>query len=135
MRKVCIVLLSMVFVSPLVSQHLIGLHKQEVIKELKTNSRNFKIDNSSVNHIYKYLKYIDKNSEQTFLIFLSENDICTSTKLMSDYSNLNILNKDLNRKYKKVGKDKWIYNLGGTAYMVKLKREEWFFTIFTSKKE
>lgn len=135
MRKVFIVLLSMVFVSPLVSQHLIGLHKEEVIKEIKTNNRNFIIDKSSVNYIYKYLKYIDKNGEQTFLVFLSENDICTSTKLMSDYSNLVILNKDLNKKYKKVGQNKWTYNLGGIVYMVKLKREEWFFTIFTSKKE
>ncbi len=135
MRKVFIVLLSMVFVSPLLSQHLIGLNREEVIKEVKTNNRNFIIDNSSVNHTYKYLKYIDKNSEQTFLVFLSKNDICTSTKLMSDYSNLDILNKDLNRKYKKDGQDKWTYNLRGTAYVVKLKREEWFFTIFTSKKE
>lgn len=134
MSKVFIVLLIFI-VSPINSQHLIGLHKDEVIKEVKAKNRNFVIDNSSVNHTYKYLKYIDKNSEQTLLVFLSEKDICTSTKLMSDYSNLDVLKKDLNMKYKKVGKDMWTYSLKGTAYLVKLKREEWFFTIFTSKKD
>ncbi len=134
MKKIFIGLLSVFFVLPLLSQHFIGLHKDAVIKEVKANNKNFLIDNSTVNNTYKYLKYIDKNNDQTLLVFLSETDICTATKLMSDYSNLDIAKKDLNARCKKQGKDKWTYNVNGTVYLVKLKKEEWFFTIFTSKK-
>jgi len=135
MRHVLIAVLLLIFISPLESQHLIGLHKDQVIKEIKFGKPNFMIDNSTVNHTYHYLKYIDKNSEQTLLVFLSDKDICTSTKLMSDYSLLDLVKKDLNMNYKKINEYSWTYQWKGVTYLVILKQEEWFFTIFTSKKE
>jgi hypothetical protein len=135
MRNVLIAVLLLIFISPLESQHLIGLHKNQVIKEIKTSKSNFIMDNSTVNHTYNYLKYIDKNSEQTLLVFLSDKDICTSTKLMSDYSLLDLVKRDLNMNYKKINTCSWTYQWKGITYLVKLKQEEWFFTIFTSKKE
>ncbi|HEY4787685.1 MAG TPA: hypothetical protein VIH57_16625, partial [Bacteroidales bacterium] len=83
----------------------------------------------------KYLKYINKITDQTMLLFLSEKDICTSTKLMSDYSNLLQVKKDLDKNYKSAGKNTWKYTKDGVKYVVKLKREEWFFTVFTAKEE
>lgn len=134
MRKIVLFIMLAGLAAPVFSQHLIGLTKDEVGKEVKASYPNFFIDNTSVNHTYKYLKYIDRNNEQTLLVFLSENDICTSTKLMVDYMYLDGMKKDLNKKYKKAGTNKWTYTRGNTAYQITLKREEWFFSLFTSKK-
>ena len=134
MIKGVILLAVMIFlVSPVKAQHFIGKTKELVEKEMETSFPDFAIDKSSVNHTYKYLKYINKVTEQTLLVFLSENDLCTSTKLVSDYANLLQVKKELNSKCKPAGKDKWKYTQNGVKYVVKLKREEWFFTVFTSK--
>lgn len=119
----------------LFSQHLIGLNKEQVISVMKKDYPSFDLDNSTVNYTYKYLKYIDKFSEQTMLIFLSDNNVCTSTKLISDYSNINEVKNKLNTTCKKSGKDKWTYMVQGKTFLVTLQRTEWFFTVFTTSKK
>ena len=54
---------------------------------------------------------------------------------MSDYSNLETVKSSLKKSYKPNGKDKWKYSIAGVEYSVVLKREEWYFTVFTSKKD
>ncbi len=132
-QKVILLAVMTMIVFPVKSQHFIGKTKDMVQEEMKTSYPDYAVDNSSVNHTYKYLKYINKVTEQTLLVFLSDADVCTSTKLMSDYSNLLQVKKDLNSKYKPAGKDTWKYTLNGVKYIVKLKRGDWFFTVFTSK--
>lgn len=131
-KSILLALLSIIAFSAK-SQHLVGKTKDQVVQEIKVSMPDYVIDNSSVNHTYKYLKYVNKVTEQTLLVFLSEADVCTSTKLMSDYSNLLQVKKDLNAQCKPAGKDIWKYTAGGVKYIVKLKREEWYFTVFTSK--
>jgi hypothetical protein len=132
MTKVCIIFCLLIFKLSAYGQHLIGFTKDKVADEMKKTD--FVLDNSAVNTTYKYLKYVDKFNDQTMLVFLSENDVCTSTRLMSDYSNLELVRSTLKKNYKAAGKDKWVYNIGGVAYSVVLKKEEWYFTVFTSKK-
>jgi hypothetical protein len=119
----------------LFAQHLIGLDIEQVKTTMKKHYPSFDIDNTTVNNTYKYLKYIDRFSEQTLLVFLSEKDISTATKLMSAYTNLEDIKSRLNKAYKPNGKDKWTYKVNGITYLITLKRSEWFFTVFTSKKE
>ena len=107
--------------------------RDKIEDELKKSYPSFSRDNTFVNHTYNYLKYIDKLSEQTLLIFLSDQNICTSTKLICDYSELNNIKLKL-KQYRPVGKDKWTYKKDGKEYIVRLNREEWFFTLFTSLK-
>jgi len=134
-RWVSLLLMMLLLVLPVKSQHFIGKTKAQVEKEMKASYADFALDNSTVNNTYKYLKYVNKLTEETLLVFLSEDDICTSTKLASDYANLLQVKKDLNAKYKPAGKEKWRYTKDGVKYLVKLKREEWFFTVFTSKEK
>ena len=131
--RVFVLFITMLVSFPAGSQHFIGMQKEQLIMEMKTVYPDFVIDSSSVNHTYKYLKYIDKFNEQTLLVFLSDYDICTATKLMSDYSNLTLVKKELSNKYKATGKDQWIYTVKGVEYLVKLKRDDWFFSVITSK--
>jgi hypothetical protein len=134
-KKGFVFIVTCLLACPLFSQHLIGLGKEQLITAMEKYYPSFDIDNSSVNNTYKYLKYIDKFREQTMLVFLSENDKCTATKLMSDYSNLAQVKDKLNKTYKLYGKDKWVYKINGITYLITLKREDWFFSVFTSKKE
>jgi hypothetical protein len=111
------------------AQQVIGLPKDEVVRVMHDEYKDFVPDNSSRNTSFKYLKYIDKLNEQTLLVMLSDNDVCTSVKLISDYMNLEEVVKDLNNKYKKAGDDSWYYFQNKQKLVVTLKKEEWFFTV------
>lgn len=133
MKKGIIIWILVCILIPLRSQNLIGLPKEVIYSELLKEYPTFVRDNTFVNHSYNYLKYIDKVDEQTLLIFLSDQNICTSTKLICDYSELNSIKLKL-KKYKQISKDKWMYSKNGKTYFIRLKREEWFFSLFTSLK-
>jgi hypothetical protein len=135
MKRVIVFTFSILFVFPVTSQHLIGKTKEDVIREIKNHYPDFAIDNTSVNNTYKYIKYVDKINEQTMLVFLSDDNLCTATKLMSSYSNLPMVKQELTQKYKFVGNDKWEYTINGISYLAILKHEEWFFSVFTSKEK
>jgi hypothetical protein len=116
------------------SQNYIGMHKNDIILALKQSNPNFKLDKNAVNHSYKYLKFVDKISEQTLLFFLSEDVRCTYVRWMSDYSNLNDMIAMLNKKYRKSGINTWLYVDKEQEYIVKLEEEEWYFTVSIREK-
>jgi hypothetical protein len=113
----------------------IGMSKDEIVKVMNETNPGFDLDDGTVNNTYKYLKYVDKNNEETWLFFLSDKDICTHMKLMSDYSNLEIRKNELDKEFKPAGENKWIFINKGTVYIVEMKKEEWFFTVTTKRKE
>jgi hypothetical protein len=96
---------------------------------MKSVHPNFKQDKSTVNHSFKYLKYVDKISEQTVLFFMTDNDLCSYVRWMSDYSNLNDMIETLNRKYKKNDSNSWSFTEHGESYSVTLVEDEWYFTV------
>ncbi len=113
--------------------NFIGMNKAQIIKTMKEKNPGFDYDESSHNSTFNYLKYVDKYNEETYLFFLDDKNICTHTKLMSDYSNLKIRLNELNKYYKKAGETKWIYLEGGIVYVIEMKKEEWYFTIIMKK--
>ena len=80
------------------------------------------------------IKFVDKISEQTMLFFLSEKDICTYVRWMSDYSNLTEIIGELDHNYKKKDEKTWYYSDKSQDYMVRLEEGDWFFTISIRKK-
>jgi hypothetical protein len=135
MKYFILVLVIFFAVDQLDAQNLIGLKKDKVYEVLKKFYPDFAIENNTNNKTYKYIKCTDVLNDQTLLIFLSDKDVSTSTKLMSSYSNLEEVKKKFSKNYISSGKDSWKYTVNGIVYVVKLKREEWFFTVFTSQKE
>jgi hypothetical protein len=117
------------------TQNFIGSTKDEIVKTMNEKNPGFSLDDGVVNNTYKYLKYVDKENEETWLFFLSDENICTHSKLMSDFSNLQTRKDELDKEYKPAGENKWIFINKGTTYIVELKKEEWFFTITIKKKE
>ena len=114
------------------SQHLIGLSQNEVTKKMQETS--FVIDNTSRNTTFNYLKYVDRIEERTLLIFISKDGICTSTKLISDYSSFKRTLSDFNKKYKRISSKEWNYKVDGITYRVTLKKEEWFYSVIVTTK-
>ena len=135
MKRLSIILLSTLFCLTLMGQHYIGMSKTDIIKLMNKTNPGFDLDEGVVNKTYNYLKFVDKYNEETWLFFLSEDNICTHTKLMSDFSNLNLRTKYLNDNYKKSGASTWTYTVKGVTYNVELIKEEWYFTIVTKKKK
>jgi hypothetical protein len=114
-------------------QNFIGMQKSEIGVALKKFNPQFKLDKDAVNHTYNYLKYVDKVSEQTILFFLSDQDVCTHVRWMSDYANLGDLTAMLNQNYRKKGPHSWSYSDKGKDYTVTLVEEEWYFTVSFQK--
>jgi len=118
---------------PAFSQNFIGMDPAGIASSLKTEYPQFKLDKNAVNHSFKYLKYIDRISEQTILFFLSDDNRCTYVRWMADYSNLNDIIEMLNKKYKKSGDNTWTYADKSGNFTVKMEEEEWYFTVTIRK--
>lgn len=117
------------------SQNYIGMHKDSIKEAMRNNQESFSLDQSTINKVYKYLKYVDSYGEQTLLFFLDENDYCTSSKLMSDYSNLTDIIDELNNKYINIDDSTWKYYSDNEEFFVTLVEGDWFFTVYTKKKK
>jgi hypothetical protein len=110
-------------------QNFIGMSTLEIATQLKSTNPQFKLDKNAVNTTYKYLKYVDKISEQTILFFMSDKDKCTYVRWMADYSNLNDMISLLNANYKKIGPNNWTFTEKGEEFSVTLVEDEWYFTV------
>lgn len=114
------------------SQHLIGLSRKDVVSRMKETS--FVIDNTSRNTTFSYLKYVDRSEDKTFLVFFSKDDVCTSTRLMCDYSYYKAMISRFNKNYKRKSATEWNYVIEGITYKVRLKKEEWFYSVIVTTK-
>ena len=136
MKRYVIILIGLLFLQEaLLSQPLIGLGKADILAYMKQYEPDFVLDNVMVNKKYNYLKYYDNINEETILCFLSNIDVCNLVRRMSDYSNLELTVKKLDREYKKTETDKWSYSLNNDEYVVEMKREKWYFTLETRRKK
>jgi hypothetical protein len=116
------------------AQNFIGMQKDEIIKVLPKERPGFKFEKNAVNRSYNVIKFVDKISEQTMLFFLSEKNICTYVRWISDYSNLTEIIGELDHNYKKKDEKTWYYSDKNQDFVVSLEEGEWFFTISIRQK-
>ena len=129
------ILIGVLNIRQVYSQHFIGLHESEIKEVMKESYKNFRLNTSTVNPHYKYLKYENKINEITILFFLSEDDHCTLVRKMCDYSNIIEVVEELNKNYKAIDKNSWEYEFGKNSFLVTLAEEEWYFTVTTRLKK
>lgn len=115
------------------SQTLVGYHSDDVKKIMKETQNEFRLNDDMKNEYYNYLKFENRFGTKTFLFFLSENDTCTYTKMMCDYSELKETLGMLNEKYQMVNENKWIEKKNNEKYTITLKKEQWYFTLVTRR--
>ena len=116
------------------SQNLIGYHSDDIKKNMREIQNEFRLNDDTKNEYYNYIKFENRFGTKTFLFFLSENDTCTYTKLMCDYSELRKTLKMLNEKYQKVNENMWMDEKNGEIYTITLIKEQWYFTLVTRRK-
>jgi len=134
MKTLMSIVLVMFVTVHILGQNFIGMHKNEIIKFVKTQNPEFEYDSDAVNKTYKYLKFVDRIGDQTWLFFLGNDDKCILTKLMTDYGNLNKIAKNLDNKYTATSKTTWSYFENEQEHIVTIKKEEWYVTVITKKK-
>ncbi len=116
------------------SQQLIDLTKDEVKLVIKKEHKAFSPDRSVVKQQFNYLKFVNRSQTITLIVFFSENDIVTSTKMVCDYAEYDFILDDLNEKYESAGKQKWQYESNDVTYSVEMNDREWYFTVSEREK-
>jgi hypothetical protein len=132
-----IILLAGLFTSnePLFETHFIGMSKDEVSKVMIEKHRSYKLNTTTINNSFNYLKYIDGINEITVLFFLTDSDSCKAIRIMGDYSNINDMVFQLDENYEKIDNKNWEYKKENKEYQVTLEEGDWFFTVSIKEKE
>jgi len=117
------------FIIPTQAQSLIGLTKDEVRNVIKKEHRDLLKDNSIVIQEYNYLKFVKRNGDATLIVYFSDDDICKTSKFVYDYAVLDEVVKNLNRQHEKVEDYIW----RDRYIQVTLTKQEWYFTVRTTK--
>jgi hypothetical protein len=134
MRKIIFILFLTFTCLSVRAQIFIGKDKESV-KLLMKEKREFALDESSVNTAYNTLKFVDNRGSRTYLFLFDDNDICTLSKLMCDYSFLEKTKKQLDEDYTTGEEGQWTHTEVGINYLITLRKGDWFFSVLTKKAE
>jgi len=110
-------------------QSLIGMGKMEVEDVVKKHYRDFSRDQSIVKQEFNYLKYVNGSGTMTWIIYFNDDDICTSTKKVCDYTEYDFVLDELNENYESVGDMQWEYSIDKQTYSVTLEEKDWYFSV------
>ncbi|MFZ5941930.1 MAG: hypothetical protein ACOYXB_15285 [Bacteroidota bacterium] len=111
------------------AQKVIGLSKDEVQALVKSSVKEFKLDKSITQQAFNYLKYVNDSQTKTWIIFFSEDDICTHTKTVCDYSEYDFVLDDLKKSCRNVADKTWEYKEDGKTFVITLEESDWYFTL------
>ncbi len=117
------------------AQPFIDQSKEEVKTRMKEEHKDFHPDRSVVKQAYNYLKYVNNNQTITWIIYFDEQDVCTASKKVCDYSEYDFIMDELDEKYDKAGKFQWKHLYRGHTFLIRLEEKDWYFTIRESKTE
>jgi DNA repair exonuclease SbcCD nuclease subunit len=115
-------------------QHMIGVDKSMITSLVRKEMKGFNLDKSVKNENFNYLKFVNSADTKTLLVFFDGKNISTKTRLICDYSELDLLLDELNKAYKKTGENSWEYAVDNDKIEVTLEKKEWYFVVSTKKK-
>jgi hypothetical protein len=113
---------------------MVGLSKEEVIAAVNKDHKEFHKDDSVIKQRFNYLKYVNGPRTRTWIIYFNDQDICRSSKMVCDYSDFDVVLKDINSRFRQKEESLWEFQVGSDTIQVELIRLEWYFTIRESKK-
>jgi hypothetical protein len=128
------VLLLIAFLSATSGQHLIGIQKEGAEEYIRKEMKGFNLDNSTVNQSFNYLKFINSSGTKTLIVFFSEGNVSTHTRMVCDYSEFDFVKNDFDNKYKVISKTSWEYSSGNDNFQINLEEKEWYFVVTTKRK-
>jgi hypothetical protein len=110
-------------------QNLIGYSEKDIRQYMAENKKSMTFQNFINNSTFKYLKYSDRDENQTLLFFLNEQLVCKSIRLVCDKSLKTEKIRECNSLYKKTGANQWTETKNGKSYLIEMKEEEWSFNL------
>ena len=111
------------------AQSIIGMTKEDVKVVVQERHKKMSQDKTIVKQQFNYLKFVNRSSTITYIIYFSDDDIAKSTKMVCDYSEYDSILNNLNEKYEKKSKNMWQYSDGKDTYTIELIDQEWYFSI------
>ncbi len=113
------------------AQDFIGMQAEEIKKQMRAGHKDFALDETTKNKVYKYLKYVDGMETRTILFFLSDENICTYYRIIYESDLYNQVVQQLDSTCLKVSDTLWVQEDDGERYRKELKQHDWFFTVTT----
>lgn len=113
-------------------QHYIGLSKEQT--RTQARSSGFYPDNMTTSQSFNYLKFVNSAGTKTLIVFFSDEDLSTHTKMVCDYTEYDFVIKAHDREYIRKGKTTWEYRKNEQWYQVDLEEGDWYFTVRVKKK-
>ncbi|MDX9770018.1 MAG: hypothetical protein RBT19_06630 [Tenuifilaceae bacterium] len=112
-------------------QNYIGLHKEEIRTKVGDDLPGFRFSKEVFNNNRSFVKFENTFEEQTLIFMLNTDGYCTSVSRMYNTWHFNRLKDELNARYGKQDKLKWIEEREGVNYEVELIKGDWFVTVVT----
>jgi hypothetical protein len=109
------------------------MHKGEIIKKVGEELPGFKFSKEVYNNSKSFIKFENTFEEQTLIFMLNTDGYCTAVSRMYNTWLFNRLKDELNSKYGKSNKLKWIEDREGIRYEIELIKGKWFLTVVTRK--
>ena len=135
MKKIIVLLLIVVSSLNVLGQNFVGSHKLEIKKEMKEKYPDFYFSKEVMGKS-SFIKYEDFDGYRTFLFVLNDDGYCKYQMLMCDYSLLKRTIDSLNTSYEYKNDLTWYdYTAGKENFVIRIKKEEWYFSIITKKLE
>ena len=131
MKKIIVLLLIVVSSLNVLGQSFVGKHKFEIKKEMKENHKDFYFSKEVMGKS-SFIKYEDFDGYRTYLFVLDDDGYCKYHMLMCDYSLLKTTVNFLNQNYEYKENLTWYdYTSGKENFVIKIKKEEWYFSVIT----
>ena len=117
-----------------IAQEIIGIPKESAAEKVSKIMKGFNLDTSSKNESFNYLKFVNSSGTKTLIVFFSEDNISTHTRMVCDFSEYDFILEEFNKKYKKLSKTSWEFSFNDEKYIINLEEKEWYFVVTTKKK-
>ncbi|MCG8409773.1 MAG: hypothetical protein MI739_00630 [Bacteroidales bacterium] len=131
MKKIIVLLLIVFCGFHVFSQTFVGKHKSEIRKEMR-NYQDFAFTKEILGK-KSYIKYEDIDRCRTLLFVLNSEGNCKYQMLMCDYSLLKQMIQMLNDTYEY--QNNFIWKDTKQNYVIKIKKDDWYFSVITRKSE
>ena len=133
MKKIIVLLLIVVSSLNVLSQNFVGKHKLQIKKEMKKNHKDFYFA-KEVFGTNSFIKFEDYDGYRTYIFVLDDDGYCKYHILMCDYSLLKNTVHTLNNTYEYKNDLTWHdYITGKQNFVIRIKKEEWYFSVITKK--
>jgi outer membrane protein assembly factor BamB len=112
---------------------MIGLSKTEVQKQMAANFPKFTANSFGISTNVNTLKYVNSKTDGTIIFYFGKDNKCQYSKMIEDIDFIQTRIKEFNTKYKPNGELKWIENVRGKNFNIKIEKDKYVFSVLITE--